>query len=58
MQSVSRDDEMARLKRICPPNISQHIIQRGNNQQLCFACEQDFEAYTAWLNQYSEASNV
>lgn len=58
MQSVSRDYEMARLKRICPPNISQHIIQRGNNRQICFACVQDFEAYIAWLKQYSEEYNV
>ena len=33
---------MARLKRICPPGIPQHIIQRGNNRQVCFASEDDF----------------
>ena len=49
---------MTRLKRICPPNITQHIIQRGNNRQVCFASEQDFEAYVAWLKQYSQHYKV
>ena len=28
---------MARLPRLCPVGIPQHIIQRGNNRQPCFA---------------------
>ena len=35
---------MARLKRITPADISQHIIQRGNNKQVCFANEADMKA--------------
>lgn len=27
---------MARLNRLCPVGIPQHIIQRGNNRQVCF----------------------
>jgi REP element-mobilizing transposase RayT len=27
---------MARLKRFCPVGIAQHVIQRGNNRQVCF----------------------
>lgn len=27
---------MARLPRLCLPHIAQHIIQRGNNRQVCF----------------------
>jgi putative transposase len=27
---------MARLNRLCPVGILQHIIQRGNNRQVCF----------------------
>ena len=36
---------MARLTRICLPGIAQHIIQRGNNRQVCFSSEADFAAY-------------
>jgi phage tail sheath protein FI len=42
---------MARLKRICPPGIPQHIIQRGNNRQVCFASEEDFTVYAHWLDE-------
>jgi len=35
---------MARLKRITPADIPQHIIQRGNNKQVCFANEADIES--------------
>jgi putative transposase len=36
---------MSRLPRICPMGMAQHIIQRGNNRQICFGSEQDFFAY-------------
>lgn len=49
---------MARLKRICPIGIPQHIIQRGNNKQICFVQEQDFLSYTEWLNEYSKIHEV
>ena len=39
---------MSRLARICPIGIAQHVIQRGNNLQICFANEQNFFAYI-WL---------
>ena len=44
---------MSRLPRICPIGIPQHIIQRGNNRQLCFHAEQDFINYISWLKEYS-----
>ncbi len=44
---------MARLPRLCPPGIPQHVIQRGNNRSICFADEQDFSAYANWLKEYS-----
>lgn len=44
---------MARLLRVCPIGVPQHIIQRGNNHQACFACEQDFAAYANWLKDYA-----
>lgn len=49
---------MARLPRICLPGIPQHIIQRGNNRQVCFASEEDFAAYAHWLNAYSHKHRV
>jgi putative transposase len=33
---------MSRLPRICSIGIAQHIIQRGNNRQICFCSEQNF----------------
>jgi len=36
---------MARLSRLCPQGIPQHIIQRGNNRQSFFACDEDVAAY-------------
>ena len=49
---------MARLNRICPVGVPQHIIQRGNNRQVCFAGEQDFAAYAVWLKDYSKKYQV
>ncbi|MDH5649221.1 MAG: transposase [Gammaproteobacteria bacterium] len=49
---------MARLPRLCLPGIPQHIIQRGNNRQACFASEEDFAAYAHWLIEYSQRYKV
>lgn len=49
---------MARLPRLCPKGIPQHIIQRGNNRQVCFADNQDYATYANWLKQYSTDSSV
>ena len=49
---------MARLPRFSPPEIPQHVIQRGNNRSICFACEQDYYAYANWLKQYSIENHV
>ncbi|MGS2717036.1 transposase [Eionea flava] len=49
---------MARLPRFCPSGIAQHIIQRGNNRQLCFASNEDFAAYAHWLTVYSNKFDV
>ena len=45
---------MARLARVSPLGVPQHIIQRGNNRQVCFVREQDFGAYIGWLKDYSK----
>ncbi len=49
---------MARLSRVCPVGIPQHVIQRGNNRQVCFAGEQDFAAYAGWLKDYANTYQV
>ncbi len=45
---------MARLNRVSPIGIPQHIIQRGNNRQVCFGCEEDMKAYLNWLKKFSK----
>ena len=49
---------MARLPCLCLPGIPQHIIQRGNNRQVCFASDEDFAAYAYWLEEYSSKYKV
>ena len=49
---------MARLPRVCLPDIPQHIIQRGNNRQLCFASDEDCAAYVYWLAEASKKYRV
>jgi len=45
---------MPRTPRLCPVGIPQHIIQRGNNRQVCFANEEDFATYAQWLHEAAE----
>lgn len=40
---------MARLPRYTPANIPQHIIQRGNNRQICFTANADLGIYASYL---------
>jgi len=49
---------MARLPRFCPSGIAQHIIQRGNNRQVCFGSDEDFAAYAYWLKLYTDKFKV
>ena len=44
---------MSRLPRLNLPNIPQHIIQRGNNRQVCFFYEDDYKVYLDKLKEYS-----
>lgn len=45
---------MARLSRISPVDIPVHLIQRGNNRQLCFDADADYVAYLGWLTDYAK----
>lgn len=49
---------MARLTRITPAGVPVHIIQRGNNRQICFAADEDYIAYREWLTKYSREHGV
>ncbi len=49
---------MARLPRIAPIDIPIHIIQRGNNRDVCFEADKNFAAYTGWLKDYSTKYHV
>jgi len=49
---------MARLPRLCSPGIAQHLIQRGNNRQICFGGDEDFAAYAHWLDECSRKCRV
>ncbi len=44
---------MARLRRYTPGGVPQHIIQRGNNRQVCFGSDDDMGAYAHWLHEAS-----
>jgi hypothetical protein len=45
---------MARKQRFSSAGVSDHLIQRGNNRQALFACEEDMQAYVGWLKTYSQ----
>ena len=49
---------MPRLTRVAPIGVAQHVIQRGNNRQLCFGDESDMAAYINWLKEYAKKYEV
>ena len=49
---------MARLPRLNLPNIPQHVVQRGNNRQVCFFDESDYAVYLDKLKEYSQKYKV
>ncbi|MBF8269547.1 MAG: protein of unknown function DUF1568 [Gammaproteobacteria bacterium] len=44
---------MPRLPRLNAIGLPQHIIQRGNNRQVCFSTDEDRAAYATWLLDYA-----
>jgi len=42
---------MARLPRLYLPGCAQHVIQRGNNREVCFYDEADYNAYLSFLKE-------
>ena len=49
---------MARMRRLNPVDIPQHVIQRGNNRQACFTGDKDMAAYAHWLKLGAEKFGV
>jgi putative transposase len=49
---------MPRKRRICPPGLPVHVVQRGNNRQVCFADDSDLKAYAHWLREGAEKYGV
>lgn len=42
---------MPRRHRQCPAGIPVHVVQRGNNRQVCFASDADLKVYAHWLGE-------
>src|SRR5690606_41684789 len=52
------EKNMTRRRRVSWPGIAQHLIQRGNNRQICFADEHDMLTFGQWLCDYSSEHGV
>ena len=49
---------MPRRRRICPPGLPVHVVQRGNNRQIFFASDADMKAYANWLREGADKFGV
>ncbi len=49
---------MPRRPRYCPAGMPVHVVQRGNNRQVCFTSDKDMAAYAAWLYEAAEKYGV
>lgn len=45
---------MPRRARLILPGVPMHLIQRGNNRQICFIAEEDYRYYLDWLKGYAD----
>lgn len=44
---------MPRRARLILPGVPLHLIQRGNNRQVCFVADEDYRFYLEWLAEYA-----
>lgn len=44
---------MPRRARLMLPNVPAHLIQRGNNREVCFYSHEDYRCYLDWLGLYA-----
>ena len=49
---------MPRRSRHCPPGLPVHVVQRGNNRQVCFTSDSDLKAYACWLREAAKEYGV
>ena len=49
---------MPRKRCCCPPVLPVHVVQHGNNRQVCFADDADLKAYAQWLRDAAEKYGV
>ena len=42
---------MARRPRLYIPGVAHHVIQRGNNREICFVDDSDYKAYLSYLKE-------
>lgn len=49
---------MARLPRLVVPNHPHHILQTGNDSQLVFRDDEDYQRYLAWLRESAKQFKV
>ena len=49
---------MPRRKRCCPVGLPLHVVQRGNNRQVCFTSDNDMAAFANWLREAAEKYSV
>ena len=49
---------MSRLPRLGVAGVPQHVVQRGNNRQICFGALEDFAAYAQWLRESAQEHEV
>ena len=43
---------MPRIARVVAPGLPHHITQRGNRRQQTFFCEEDYQAYLAFMSEW------
>jgi putative transposase len=58
VQRLQKGKAMPRQARFCPAGLAVHIIQRGNNRQAVFTCDDDLAAYAHWLAEGSRRYGV
>ena len=44
---------MPRRPRLVLPHVPLHLIQRGNNRQVCFVADEDYRFYLDWLKEFA-----
>jgi putative transposase len=49
---------MARTSRIVVPSVPHHVVQRGNDRQLVFRDEEDYQRFYGWLREASRQFKV